>query len=211
MSHKVLKGGTAYEIAGGRTLKGGTGYDISGGRILKGGTGYNISFGVKPLIIYNGGSAFVNCTARFAHTTLVPISPVAYLTYDVNDAKISSNRLQITGQWSRPEYINKDFGCVMLSDVPFSGYSTLCVNYIGTTNPGSRAFIYYGYVENNYIVIEKTSMSEDLDIGATGSLSLDLSGFTSTKVLVISASSKDMYNISDTIPYGVDYTKIWLE
>jgi len=44
MAHKTLKGGTAYEIIGGRTLIGGTGYDIAKGRTLKGGTGYDIPF-----------------------------------------------------------------------------------------------------------------------------------------------------------------------
>ena len=43
-SHKVLIGGTAYEITGGRTLIKGTGYDIAMGRTLVGGTGYDIPF-----------------------------------------------------------------------------------------------------------------------------------------------------------------------
>lgn len=44
MAHKVLVGGTAYDITKGRTLIGGTGYDITKGRTCVGGTGYDISF-----------------------------------------------------------------------------------------------------------------------------------------------------------------------
>lgn len=44
MAHKVLVGGTSYDITKGRTLIGGTGYDITKGRTLVGGTGYDISF-----------------------------------------------------------------------------------------------------------------------------------------------------------------------
>lgn len=45
MGHKVLIGGTAYDIKGGKTLIGGTAYDIKGGKTLIDGTGYDISFG----------------------------------------------------------------------------------------------------------------------------------------------------------------------
>lgn len=44
MAHRVLIGGTAYSILGGRTLIGGTGYGISKGRTLVDGTGYDIAF-----------------------------------------------------------------------------------------------------------------------------------------------------------------------
>lgn len=44
MAHKVLVGGTSYDITKGRTLIGGTGYDVTKGRTLVGGTGYDISF-----------------------------------------------------------------------------------------------------------------------------------------------------------------------
>lgn len=44
MAHKVLVGGTAYAVKGGRTLVGGTGYAVKGGKTLVGGTGYTIEF-----------------------------------------------------------------------------------------------------------------------------------------------------------------------
>lgn len=44
MAHKVLVGGTSYDITKGRTLIGGTGYDVTKGRTYVGGTGYDISF-----------------------------------------------------------------------------------------------------------------------------------------------------------------------
>lgn len=44
MAHKVLVGGTAYDLTGGKTLIGGTEYLITKGRTLIGGTGYDISF-----------------------------------------------------------------------------------------------------------------------------------------------------------------------
>ena len=44
MAHKVLVGGTAYDILGGKTMVAGTNYNISKGRTLVGGTGYDISF-----------------------------------------------------------------------------------------------------------------------------------------------------------------------
>lgn len=44
MGHKVLIGGTAYEIKGGKTLINGTAYSITKGRTMIGGTGYDINF-----------------------------------------------------------------------------------------------------------------------------------------------------------------------
>ena len=44
MAHKVLIGGTEYNVVGGRTCIGGTGYDVTKGRPLIGGTGYDIPF-----------------------------------------------------------------------------------------------------------------------------------------------------------------------
>ena len=45
MAHKILIGGTAYEVKGGKCLVNGTSYDIKKGRTLIGGTGYDITFG----------------------------------------------------------------------------------------------------------------------------------------------------------------------
>lgn len=47
MAGKVLIGGTAYTIAGGRACVGGTAYSISGGKTLIGGTAYSILFQPK--------------------------------------------------------------------------------------------------------------------------------------------------------------------
>lgn len=44
MAHKVLIGGTAYGIKGGKTMVNGTAYPIKKGRTLVGGTGYDIAF-----------------------------------------------------------------------------------------------------------------------------------------------------------------------
>lgn len=44
MAHKVLIGGTAYGIKGGKTMVNGTVYSIKKGRTLVGGTGYDILF-----------------------------------------------------------------------------------------------------------------------------------------------------------------------
>ena len=45
MAHKILIGGTAYEVKGGKCLVNGTAYSIKKGRTLIGGTGYDITFG----------------------------------------------------------------------------------------------------------------------------------------------------------------------
>ena len=44
MAHKILIGGTAYDIKGGKCLVGGTVYSIKKGRTLINGTGYDITF-----------------------------------------------------------------------------------------------------------------------------------------------------------------------
>ncbi len=51
MSGQALKGGTAYEVTGGKTLVSSTEYDIAGGKTLIGGTEHDISF--KKLISSN--------------------------------------------------------------------------------------------------------------------------------------------------------------
>ena len=45
MAHKVMVGGTAYNVSGGKSLVSGTSYNIKGGKTLVGGTGYSINFG----------------------------------------------------------------------------------------------------------------------------------------------------------------------
>ena len=49
MAHKVLIGGTEYNVVGGRTCIGGTGYDVIKGRSLISATGYDINFASTPL------------------------------------------------------------------------------------------------------------------------------------------------------------------
>ncbi len=50
MAHKILIGGTAYEVKGGKCLVNGTAYSIKKGRTLIGGAGYDITFGqVMPV------------------------------------------------------------------------------------------------------------------------------------------------------------------
>ena len=44
MAHKILIGGTAYEVKGGKCLVNGTAYSVKKGRTLIGGTGYDITF-----------------------------------------------------------------------------------------------------------------------------------------------------------------------
>ena len=49
MAHKILIGGTAYEVKGGKCLVNGTAYSIKKGRTLIGGTGYDITFAPPPI------------------------------------------------------------------------------------------------------------------------------------------------------------------
>ena len=54
MAHKILIGGTAYDIKGGKCLVGGTVYSIKKGRTLIGGTGEDIVFSsVSPILDEN--------------------------------------------------------------------------------------------------------------------------------------------------------------
>ena len=55
MAHKILIGGTAYEVKGGKCLVNGTSYDIKKGRTLIGGTGEDIVFSsvVSPILDEN--------------------------------------------------------------------------------------------------------------------------------------------------------------
>lgn len=68
MSGQALKGGTAYEVTGGKTLVSSTEYDIAGGKTLIGGTGYDISF-LSPHVaknIWGTGSSYeqeITCIA----------------------------------------------------------------------------------------------------------------------------------------------------
>lgn len=50
MAHKILIGGTAYDIKGGKCLVNGTSYDIKKGRTLINGTGEDIVFSSLPLL-----------------------------------------------------------------------------------------------------------------------------------------------------------------
>ena len=45
MAHKILIGGTAYTVSGGKSMVSGTSYSIKSGKTLVGGTGYSVSFG----------------------------------------------------------------------------------------------------------------------------------------------------------------------
>ena len=57
MAHKVMVGGTAYNISSGKSLVSGTTYSIKGGKTLVGGTGYSISFssGEPTAMLYSDG------------------------------------------------------------------------------------------------------------------------------------------------------------
>lgn len=59
MAHKILIGGTAYEVKGGKCLVNGTSYDIKKGRTLIGGTGYDITF-APPLMPVKGDLITMN-------------------------------------------------------------------------------------------------------------------------------------------------------
>ncbi|MGM9619536.1 MAG: hypothetical protein ACI3W8_06890 [Oscillospiraceae bacterium] len=61
MGHKVLIGGTAYEVSGGRCLVDGTGYDIKKGRTLVGGTGYDVVFSGPCTVTVTGTGNEVGC------------------------------------------------------------------------------------------------------------------------------------------------------
>lgn len=51
MAHKVMIGGTVYEVKGGKCLVNGTGYTIQKGRTLVNGTGYDVSFAGGPIAV----------------------------------------------------------------------------------------------------------------------------------------------------------------
>ena len=66
MGHKVLKGGTAYDVVGGTVLKAGTSYSVKNGKVLVGGTEYDISFLLPASArnIWGTGSSYnqeINC------------------------------------------------------------------------------------------------------------------------------------------------------
>lgn len=60
MAHRILIGGTTYEIAGGKTLVNGSGYNIASGKTLVNGTAYNISFGTPAGSLAVGSSLYFN-------------------------------------------------------------------------------------------------------------------------------------------------------
>lgn len=60
MAHRILIGGTTYEIAGGKTLVNGSGYNIAGGKTLVNGTAYDISFGTPAGSLAVGSSLYFN-------------------------------------------------------------------------------------------------------------------------------------------------------
>lgn len=60
MAHRILIGGTTYEIAGGKTLVNGSGYNIASGKTLVNGTAYDISFGTPAGSLAVGSSLYFN-------------------------------------------------------------------------------------------------------------------------------------------------------
>ena len=99
MAHKVMIGGTSYNIVGGRSLINGTGYNISCGRTLVNGTGYDILF-AQPLyaMLYTDGSfEFQLGSGADASKTLINsytgFENVSYISY--NSVPWYSNRQNI--------------------------------------------------------------------------------------------------------------------
>lgn len=88
MAHKVLIGGTSYEIGGGSTLIGGTKYSISKGKTLINGTAYDISWGAQWVKLYDGvnearySSSQTDTTRDF--TVAVPANLNAVFVQDLN-------------------------------------------------------------------------------------------------------------------------------
>lgn len=99
MGHKVLVGGTAYEITGGRTLIDGTGFEISSGKTLIAGTAYTIPFKPAPIIIYAPGIAALQAgTIKAQVNTTISTSKIycscgstsqAYIIIDVSGLDLS--------------------------------------------------------------------------------------------------------------------------
>lgn len=63
MGHKVLIGGTSYEIKGGKTLIDGTVYSITKGRTMIDGTGYDISFSSVSAILNDNDWATIRAVS----------------------------------------------------------------------------------------------------------------------------------------------------
>ena len=56
MAHKVLVGGTVYNVVSGKSMVSGTSYNIKSGKTLVGGTAYNITFQKSPTaMLYSDG------------------------------------------------------------------------------------------------------------------------------------------------------------
>ena len=79
MAHKILIGGTAYEVNGGKCLVNGTSYDIKKGRTLINGTGYDLTFApfYDPVFAKNTWEQIIEA----CHNNVVPD------TWNVSDHK----------------------------------------------------------------------------------------------------------------------------
>ena len=73
MAHKTLVGGTAYNVAGGRSMVSGTVYNVAGGRTLVEGTGYNVSFKktIYAMLYSSGNLIFQNNNSVISGESLV--------------------------------------------------------------------------------------------------------------------------------------------
>ena len=85
MAQKVLIGGTAYELSGGKALKDGSAYSIKNGKTAIDGVAYNISLSNKLSVDMQGS---------FAYTT-VSINGVSYTSAGVVEAE-PNTRVTVT-------------------------------------------------------------------------------------------------------------------
>jgi hypothetical protein len=103
MAHKVMDGGTTYEISGGKVMDGGTVYEVSKGKVMDGGTVYEISFVGGPYTITITGSG----EASYAWVTIgeqryrigqtVEYPPGTQLTCFANDYSANYCEIRVNG------------------------------------------------------------------------------------------------------------------
>ena len=204
MGHKTLIGGTTYDVSSGKTLVNGTGYGVGGGRTLIGGTGYNVSFGVKPLIIYDGGDNVLVGTLVLGNFTTssnagIVGPPQINDTYGIVDGciKVISAMGMVPGYGSSSRTIYATIGQIDITKyttLHVLGYSSNVSNPLGIGSFG--------------LTLVKANDNSNPSYEISGSLS----NTTATEEIIdISSYAGNYYIKLASGAYGTAYfTKIWL-
>lgn len=214
MSHKVLVGGAAYEISGGKTLISGTGYAIGGGKTLVSGVEYDVKFGPEPLIIYDGGTDVLIGTLTPKASNTPGLTPYASGGYDAATNSLTSRGISYT--YNKKGYMN--IYRWEITDIDLTGYTRLhATGWVVSPSDNTRYSI--GIMTKNSTLDGQVNMLKSAVITSTTleEVVVDISDYANANQIIRFYATNSYGNV--TAPpvvtgsnIGTGYiTKIWLE